>query len=120
MPDEKGARVRAVDDNAIRVRIARVEHMVVGEGQTFVIDGEQVAVFLMRSGAVRAVSAVCTHAGGPIADGLVDEKVVVCPLHQHTFDVVSGHSTSGMPPLRAYRAWVDPDGWVVVAAEPDG
>ena len=40
-----------------------------GEGRAFDIAGEQVAVFRLRNGALRAVSAACPHKGGPIATG---------------------------------------------------
>jgi nitrite reductase (NADH) small subunit len=53
------------------------------------------------------VSAVCPHAGGPLADGLVDRQVVVCPLHQHTFDLSTGCSTTGQPPLTVYPVRVE-------------
>ena len=36
-----------------------------GEGRAFVVAGEQVAVFRLRDGSLRAVSAVCPHKGGP-------------------------------------------------------
>ena len=62
--------------------------------------GEQVAVFRLRSGAVYALSAVCPHRGGPIADGQIDERIVVCPLHQNSFELATGCSPTGAPPLR--------------------
>lgn len=58
----------------------------VGEGRAFAVDGEQVAVFRLRDGTVRALAAVCPHRGGPPADGLLDDRVVVCPLHGFTYD----------------------------------
>jgi len=41
--------------------------------------------------------AVCPHKGGPLADGLLGQRTVVCPLHACGFDVVSG-----MPAGHAY------------------
>ena len=40
------------------------------------VGGEQVAVFRKRDGSLRALSAVCTHKGGPIADGQIDDRIV--------------------------------------------
>jgi nitrite reductase (NADH) small subunit len=35
--------------------------------------------------------------------------VVICPLHQHAFDLVSGCSTTGAEPLRSYQVTLDGD-----------
>jgi nitrite reductase (NADH) small subunit len=78
-----------------------------GEGRAFGVNGVQVAVFRLRDGSVRALSAVCPHKGGPIADGTIDQLVVMCPLHQHAFELDTGCSTTGAEPLRTYRAQVD-------------
>jgi NAD(P)H-dependent nitrite reductase small subunit len=95
-------------------RIALLDEIPPGEGRAFAVAGRQVAVFRLRDGQVHAVDATCPHAGGPLADGLVDGKVVVCPLHSHTFELATGCSTTGQPPVRTYPARVDETGHVVV------
>ncbi|MEV6930730.1 Rieske (2Fe-2S) protein [Dactylosporangium sp. NPDC051485] len=86
----------------------------VGEGRAYLVDGHPVAVFHLRDGSVRAVSAVCPHAGGPIADGLTDLSCVVCPLHQHTFDLATGRSTTSAHTLTVYPATISDEGQVVI------
>jgi nitrite reductase (NADH) small subunit len=83
-------------------RLGPVDEVPVGEGRTYAAGGEMVAVFRLRDGGLRAVSAVCPHAGGPIADGQADHEVVICPLHQHVFELETGCSRTGQPPLRVY------------------
>jgi nitrite reductase (NADH) small subunit len=39
---------------------------------------------------------------------------VVCPLHQHAFELATGCSRTGQPPLRSYSVQVDPGGYLVV------
>jgi nitrite reductase/ring-hydroxylating ferredoxin subunit len=91
-------------------RLGRLADIPPGEGRAYAVDGTMVAVFHLRDGTVRAVSAVCPHAGGPLADGLTDRRQVVCPLHQHAFELATGHSTTGQPPLTVYPIAVDADG----------
>lgn len=87
----------------------------VGEGRAYVAGGEQVAVFRLRDGSLHAVSAACPHAGGPIADGLADREVVICPLHQHVFELATGCSRTGQPALQVYPVRVENDQIIVVA-----
>ncbi|MFN3002328.1 Rieske (2Fe-2S) protein [Mycolicibacterium wolinskyi] len=79
-----------------------VEQIPVGEGRTFAVDGTQIAVFRLRDGSLRAIDAVCPHKGGPLADGLADDTVVVCPLHGATFDMCSGAEAAGELSVRSY------------------
>ncbi|HEY6650258.1 MAG TPA: Rieske 2Fe-2S domain-containing protein [Mycobacterium sp.] len=77
------------------VVLGPVDEIPIGEGRTFAVNGEQIAVFRLRDGSLRAIEAVCPHKGGPLADGLADDRVVVCPLHGHTFDMCTGAEAGG-------------------------
>jgi nitrite reductase (NADH) small subunit len=93
----------------IEHRLGPVANVPVGKGRAYPVGNEMVAVFRPRNGELRAVSAVCPHAGGPIADGLSDADVVICPLHQHIFELATGCSKTGQPPLKVYPVRVDDD-----------
>ena len=90
-----------------------------GEGRTVTLGDDQVAVFRLRGPdgepVVRAVSAVCPHLGGPIADGQTDGGKVVCPLHLHTYDLADGSGLTGQPALKVYPVETA-DGKVVITA----
>jgi nitrite reductase (NADH) small subunit len=88
---------------SVGIAIGGIDEVPVGEGRTFAVDGSQIAVFRLRDGSLRAVDAACPHKGGPLADGLADDNVIVCPLHSHTFDLCTGGEVSGAPmSVRSY------------------
>jgi nitrite reductase (NADH) small subunit len=82
----------------------KLEDIPVGEGRALAVGDEQVAVFRLRDGTLRALGAVCPHLGGPLADGLLDGQVVICPLHGYTYDLNTGSEMSyGGASVCAYR-----------------
>jgi nitrite reductase (NADH) small subunit len=93
--------------------VGLVDDVPLGEGRTFVVAGTQVAVFRLRDGSLHATQAACPHAGGPLADGLTDVNVLVCPLHQYAYRWSDGASTNGAGPIRTYPVR-ERDGYLVV------
>ena len=77
------------------LELGPVDDVPLGEGRTFAVNGEQIAVYRLRDGSLRALDAVCPHKGGPLADGLTDDQVVVCPLHNYAYDMCTGIEVSG-------------------------
>jgi nitrite reductase/ring-hydroxylating ferredoxin subunit len=84
-----------------------------GQGRAYAVGADQIAVFRPRQGPLRAVSALCPHAGGPLADGQIDDEVLICPLHLNVWELATGCSRSGQAELRTYPAWVVDDQVVV-------
>lgn len=55
------------------------------------VDLAGTPVLLVRLAAdVHAVAAICTHAGGILADGTLRAPRVTCPVHEAAFDVRTG------------------------------
>jgi len=72
-------------------------------GKTLVeIDGEMVALFHV-DGQFYALDDVCTHDGGPLADGELRDHKISCPRHGAKFDIRTGAALT-MPAVRATRA----------------
>jgi nitrite reductase [NAD(P)H] small subunit len=82
--------------------LAPVAAIPLGEGRAFAAGEQQVAVFRLRDGSLRALEAVCPHAGGPLADGLVDSAKVVCPLHNYTYALADGSCVNGEFAVRTF------------------
>ena len=62
-------------------------------------------VLLARNGAdYLAVDAMCTHYGGPLAEGLLIGTTVRCPWHHACFDLRSGAALKA-PALRPLACW---------------
>jgi nitrite reductase/ring-hydroxylating ferredoxin subunit len=53
------------------------------------LAGNEIALFRVGH-QVFAIDNACPHAGGPLADGALEEGCVTCPLHGWTFDVATG------------------------------
>ena len=96
-------------------RLGPVDAVPPGEARAFSVGDAQVAVFRLRSGELRALDAVCPHSGGPLADGLVDAKKVVCPLHNYAFSLADGTCVNGDMAVRTYPVREE-DGEIVVDA----
>jgi nitrite reductase (NADH) small subunit len=63
-----------------------------GEGRTFKAGETEVAVFRTRNDEIFATQTKCPHKGGPLADGLVGNKHLICPLHELRFDLTTGQA----------------------------
>lgn len=102
------------------VTLGRADDIPVGEGRAYAVEGRQIAVFRLRDGSFRALDAVCPHRGGPLADGLADDRVVICPLHNYTYDLVTGcEVANGGAAVAAYRAHVDAAGALRLRVDAD-
>ncbi len=97
-----------------------IEAVPVGEGRTLRVDGHLVAVFRLRGGGVRATQPWCPHRAGPLADGLVGDDDLVCPLHGRTFALGTGDTSSGEVGVAVYPVRLDDDGTIVLTLPVEG
>lgn len=67
-------------------------------------DGEQV-IITRRGDEYLAVSATCTHYGGPLAEGVMDGDMVRCPWHHACFSLRTGEAlrAPALSPLACWR-----------------
>ncbi|MGD0675067.1 MAG: Rieske 2Fe-2S domain-containing protein [Polyangiaceae bacterium] len=102
------------------VSLGSVSRIPPGEGRSFEVGNVRVAVFHGRDGRVFATQAECPHRQGPLADGLLGGTTLVCPLHEWTFDLMSGMALQGGSGIRVYPVHVDAAGNLVIQVDDDG
>jgi NADPH-dependent 2,4-dienoyl-CoA reductase/sulfur reductase-like enzyme/nitrite reductase/ring-hydroxylating ferredoxin subunit len=77
----------------------------VREGEPLLGHANGEPVLLVRRGAdLLAISATCTHYGGPLVEGLFDGDEVRCPWHHACFDLRTGEALRS-PALSPVACW---------------
>ena len=94
--------------------LGSVEQIPPGEGREFLVEGQRIAVFRLRSGAVRATQADCPHKQGPLVDGLVGGGTVVCPFHAWKFDLTTGLPVFGDCAIAVFPVSLAPGGDILM------
>jgi len=74
----------------VRANLGSVNLIPLGQGRLFEVHGVSIAVFRSRGGSVFATQATCPHRGGPLADSVIGQRTIICPLHACGFDIDSG------------------------------
>lgn len=75
---------------SIRIRIAAPADIPEGAGREFVVGSRIVAVFRTSDG-WHAIDGICSHAGGPLAQGKVTGNIVTCPWHGWQYQLQTGN-----------------------------
>jgi glycine betaine catabolism B len=84
----------------------------VQSGQMKAVEFENETVCIVNvSGKFYAINNVCTHEGGPLAEGNLNEFEVECPWHGARFDVRTGEvkSPPAESPVSTYEIKIDRD-----------
>ena len=104
---------------SLPVRVGRAEDIPLYEGRRVTVGGRRIAVFRLDDRFV-AVDADCPHAGGPLADGIVADACVTCPLHGWRFDLRTGAALTGVGAVTVHDV-VDRGGelWLTLAVASD-
>ncbi len=98
------------------VAVGRVEAIPRNEGKTVTVAGRAIALFHTDTG-FRAIGAMCPHLGGPLADGLVSDGGVICPLHGWRIDLSCGDVVAGGEGSVPVYPVVARDGWLYIEVD---
>ena len=72
-----------------RVLVAAAADIPSGEGRVVDAQGKTLALFNV-DGAYHAVDNLCPHRGGPLGEGDLEGRLVLCPWHAWRWDVTTG------------------------------
>lgn len=85
------------------VTVARVGEIPEGGVKVVRVEDQAIALFHVE-GLYYALEDVCTHDGGPLAEGLLVGHAIECPRHGARFDVRSGKPLR-FPAVEAVPTW---------------
>ena len=71
------------------VKVAETEDVQVSQMMAVEVNDERVCLANVN-GKYYAIGNVCTHMGGPLAEGKLEDYIVQCPWHGSRFDIRSG------------------------------
>ena len=88
-------------------------------GKLTVDVDERLVVLIHAGGSWYCIDDVCTHDGGPLGEGPLEDDAIACPRHGAKFDVRTGAAMS-MPatvPTAVHEVKVDGDNVLVKLSE---
>lgn len=91
-------------------KVAKVNEIPPGGKKLVDVDGMPVALFNVN-GQFYAIEDVCTHDGGPLAEGELDGDEIECPRHGARFSVRTGAALCmpAVEPVETYETKVEGD-----------
>ena len=84
-------------------KVAELKDVSPGKSACVLFGGDKVALFNVN-GAVYALGNTCSHRGGPLSEGAVEENTVTCPWHGASFDLKTG-AALGPPAMQGVRCY---------------
>ena len=76
------------------ITVATTDELNVGDPPIVVEIGNKWVALYNIKGEYLAIEDVCTHDGNPLADGKVEDGVVICSRHGAKFDIKTGKALS--------------------------
>ena len=70
-------------------KVAKKSEIGPGTGIKVEINGKEIALFNC-DGHFYAIDDTCSHRGGPLSEGSLEDQTVSCPWHGWRYDVTSG------------------------------
>jgi 3-phenylpropionate/trans-cinnamate dioxygenase ferredoxin subunit len=96
------------------VRVGRVGEVPDGRPEVFDVEDRKIAIYRLDDG-YYAIDDICTHDGGPLAEGEVEGDEVICPRHGARFSIKTGAALTfpAVSPVDRYPVRVEGDDLLV-------
>ncbi len=93
------------------VAVARAADIEPGTVRVIEVEGRSLCLGLTEDGEWGAIDNVCTHDGGTLGEGELDDTGVECPRHGARFDLFTGRvlALPAVRPVNAYQTVVEGD-----------
>jgi 3-phenylpropionate/trans-cinnamate dioxygenase ferredoxin component len=90
------------------VRVGKASDVPAGRAEVFDVEDRKIAVFRLEDGFF-AIEDICTHDGGPLAEGEIEEDQVICPRHGARFNIKTGAALTlpAVTPVESYPVRVE-------------
>ena len=76
------------------VRVASISEIPADKMKTVQYKSQQICLANIK-GKYYAIKNTCTHLGGPLAQGKLEDHIVECPWHGSRFDLTTGEAKRG-------------------------
>ena len=76
------------------LKVAETSEIPVGKMKIVKIKDKEILIANVN-GSFYAIANPCTHRGGDLSKGSLEDNIVTCPVHGSRFDVTTGKSLSG-------------------------
>ena len=73
--------------------VARAGDLQPGDLKHIELDEETQICLTNVEGTIYAIGGECTHLGGPLGEGELNGKTIICPWHSAEFDATTGEAT---------------------------
>lgn len=103
----------AIMEKKFLIDLGPIDQIPIGQGQCFILNEEEIAVFRPRSGGVFALQNQCPHRKGPLSEGVVGGGKVICPLHGQKFDLLTGQGGEKQECVKTFKIW-EKDGEIMI------
>ena len=99
------------------IQVATVDEVPPGERKIVLLDEGPVVVFNV-DGKYYCIADICTHDGGPLAEGELFGYEIECPRHGALFDIRTGDALTfpATSPAPIYRVKVESDDILIAPA----